>query len=772
MKDAILEKDIQKVIQARHNAPHTILGPHCSERNDAIVIRALIPYADRVSVLREDDSKMKYQMDKMHEEGFFEVTIPGETSKFKYRFHVIDKEGNTLTFYDPYAITSSTISDFDRHLFAHGNHYHLFEKLGAHPMMKEGIQGVNFALWAPNAERVSVVAPFNNWDGRCHQMGLLAKSGIWEIFIPGLSEGEIYKYEIRAGNGDVFLKSDPYAFYTETPPETASIIYKLEDKHIWNDGKWMKRRADTNIWELPVSIYEVHLGSWMKTSDNKFLSYRELAAKLVHYVRDMGFTHIELMPIAEHPYAPSWGYQVSNFFAPTSRYGKPEDLMAFVDICHQNSIGVILDWVPAHFPKDAHALAWFDGTCLYEHEDPRKGEHRDWGTLIFNYGRHEIENFLIASALFWLKKYHFDGMRIDAVASMLYLDYSRKEGEWIPNKYGGNENLEAVEFLKHTNSIVHKEIPGVMMIAEESTAWPGVSRPINNGGLGFGFKWNMGWMHDVLLYMSKETAHRKYHHNNLTFGLIYAFNENFILSLSHDEVVHQKGSLINKMSGDEWQKFANLRLLYTFMYAHPGKKLLFMGAEFGQWSEWDHSISLEWHLLNKEPHKRLQLYVGKLNRLYRSERAFYEVDFKGAGFEWIYLDKADENVIVFMRKGKDPRNCLFFAMNFSPVPRENFRMGVPFPVFYTELLNSDATEYWGSGKVLHDGGVMAEEIPCNEHKFSLSLLLPPLGAVILKPLPPETWGDFEITSTGEKTEHKQGRERRRKKHKKKRGKLW
>jgi 1,4-alpha-glucan branching enzyme len=507
------------------------------------------------------------------------------------------------------------------------------------------------------------------------------------------------------------------------------------------------------------------MGSWMKTADNKFLSYMELADKLIPYVKNMGFTHIELLPIAEHPYDPSWGYQISNFYSPTSRFGKPEDLMAFIDLCHQKGIGVILDWVPAHFPKDAHALAWFDGTCLYEHADPRRGEHPDWGTLVFNYDRNEVENFLIANAIFWLENYHFDGLRVDAVASMLYLDYSRKKGEWIPNKYGGNENLEAIEFLKHTNSIVHEKFPGVMMIAEESTAWPAVSKPIKQGGLGFGFKWNMGWMHDVLLYMKKDPVHRKHHHNNLTFGLLYAFNENFILSLSHDEVVHLKGSLINKMPGDEWQKFANLRLLYSFMYAYPGKKLLFMGGEFGQWNEWNHNAGLDWHLLDSEPHKCLQYLVGDLNRLYHSEKAFYEVDFKSAGFEWIDADNANENVIAFMRKGKDPRNCLFFAMNFSSVPREHYRMGVPFPVFFKEVLNSDAIRYWGRGKVLQAGGAMAEEIPWHGREFSLSLYLPPLGAVVLKPFPPETEPIVERISTHEEIDNERFRK---KMHKRKR----
>ncbi len=736
-KITISKEDINKVTQARHNDPHSVLGPHYLEREKAVAVRAFLPHADQVYVLREGSSEILYRMNKVHEVGLFETIILEEAADFKYQLHMIDREGNTFTIHDPYAITSSAVTEHDRRLFAQGNHYRIFERFGAHPMVKEGIKGVNFAIWAPNAERVSVVGLFNQWDGRYYQMRLLGDSGIWEIFIPGLDEGEIYKYEIRTRKGDIFLKTDPYAFHTEVSPKTASIIYELKDKHPWNDGEWMQRRVKTNIWERPVSIYEVHMGSWMRKPGNKFLSYRERAEKLIPYVKDMGFTHIELLPIAEHPYDPSWGYQITNFYAPTSRFGRPEDLMEFVDICHQNDIGVILDWVPAHFPKDAHALASFDGTCLYEHADPRKGEHRDWGTLIFNYGRHEVENFLIANALFWLETYHFDGLRVDAVASMLYLDYSRREGEWLPNIYGGNENLEAIEFLKHTNTIVSERFPGVMMIAEESTAWPNVSKPTEQGGLGFGFKWNMGWMHDILFYMKKDPVLRRYHHKNLTFGLVYAFNENFILSLSHDEVVHLKGSLIHKMSGDEWQKFANLRLLYTFMYAHPGKKLLFMGGEFGQISEWDHATSLEWNLLEREPHECLKSYMKDLNRLYHSERAFYEVDFKNVGFEWIDPDNAEHNVIAFIRKAKDPRNCLFFAMNFSPVPRENYRMGVPFPGIYMELLNSDAKKYWGSGKILTEKGMIADEIPWHGYPFSISFTLPPLGAVILKPLPPE-----------------------------------
>lgn len=768
----ISDVDMQKIIDTCHEDPYAILGPHYMAEKKAVSIRTYVPNADQIFVLQDGNEEIIHKMYKIHPDGLFETIINSDNPGFQYQFHVISKQGDIFHYHDPYSITSSNFTEFDLHLFGQGNHFRIFDKLGAHITVKNGILGVNFAVWAPNAVRVSVVGPFNRWDGRCHQMKLLQNSGIWEIFIPELGEGELYKYEIKTNNHNVFLKIDPFAFYAEVPPKTAGIVYDFHGKHEWRDDKWMQRRSHTNTRELPVSIYEVHLGSWMRNSDNEIFSYRELTGKLIPYVKNMGFTHIELLPIAEHPYDPSWGYQISNFYAPTSRYGRPEDLMAFVDICHQNGIGVILDWVPAHFPKDAHALAWFDGTCLYEYADPRKGEHRDWGTLIFDYGKNEVKNFLVANALFWLENFHFDGLRVDAVASMLYLDYSRKAGEWIPNKYGGNENLEAIEFLKQTNSIVHEKIPGVMMMAEESTAWPGVSKPVELDGLGFDFKWNMGWMHDVLFYMGKDSAHRKYHHNNLTFGILYAFNENFILSLSHDEVVHMKGSLINKMSGDVWQKFANLRLLYSFMYAHPGKKLLFMGGEFGQWNEWNYAAGLDWRLLEREHHKLLQRYIVDLNRLYRSERAFYEVDFKSSGFEWIEADNSEENIIAFVRKGRDPRHCLFFVMNCSYSLRKNYRFGVPFPVFYKELLNSDATGYGGSGNKLQSGGIMAEDIPSHGHEFSLSLTLPPLGALILKPMPADTGKVFESVSIDSWSEMKRpNRKNNKKKRKKKKKEL-
>ncbi|MCB1822450.1 MAG: 1,4-alpha-glucan branching protein GlgB, partial [Candidatus Competibacteraceae bacterium] len=565
------------LIQGRHSHPHEVLGPHPLGETGLNVVRAFLPDAESPYLLPDDCPQRLYPLLPLYAGGLFETTVVVGPEPFRYQIGATE-HGQFHTFADPYATTFSMLSDQDCYLFAEGNHYQIYENLGAHSCTVDGRRGVNFAVWAPNAQRISVVGTFNHWDGRRHPMRLRPGSGIWELFVPGLAEGELYKFEILARNGNVFLKTDPFAFHTETPPGTASVVYDQAGKHVWRDGEWMQQRTQEPAWRRPVAIYEVHAGSWRHKPNGEFLSYRELADQLIPYVLKMGFTHIEFLPLAEHPYGPSWGYQISNFYAPTARFGRPDDLMELIDRCHQNGIGVILDWVPAHFPKDAHAMAWFDGTCVYEHADPRQGEHPDWGTLIFNYGRHEVENFLIANALYWLHTFHFDGLRVDAVASMLYLDYSKKD--WIPNKYGGNENLEAIEFLRHTNSVVHARFPGVMMIAEESTAWPNVSRPTDIGGLGFGFKWNMGWMHDVLFYMQKDPVHRRYHHDKLTFGIVYAFNENFILSLSHDEVVHLKKSLLGKMPGTEREQFANLRLLYAFMYGHPGKKLLFMGGEF------------------------------------------------------------------------------------------------------------------------------------------------------------------------------------------------
>ncbi|MFH1076266.1 MAG: 1,4-alpha-glucan branching protein GlgB [Pseudomonadota bacterium] len=730
-------EEIENIISSRYHDPFSILGPHLIDISGekALVIRTFLPNAENVSVIKTSSNQI-CQMTKIHPEGLYQVLFREETTYFKYKFKAFIN-GMCSEYYDPYSFPLSHVTNYDIYLFNQGTHYRIFEKLGAHTIRINDIPGIHFAVWAPNAIRVSIVSDFNKWDGRVHQMKRLGRSGIWALFIPEIDDGAFYKFEIRAKNKDVFLKSDPYAFYSESPPKTSSIVYNINQSYNWRDSEWIAKRADKRPWKEPISIYEVHLGSWKRIpgEKNRFLTYNEFTEELVSYVKEMGFTHIELLPIMAHPYDPSWGYQVSGYYSPTARYGRPEDLMHFIDICHQNNIGVLLDWVPAHFPKDAYALAWFDGTCLYEHADPKKGEHKDWGTLIFNYGRLEVNNFLIANALFWLEKYHFDGFRVDAVASMLYLDYSRKPGEWIPNKHGGRENLEAIEFLKHLNNVVYEKFPGVLMIAEESTAWPAVSRPSHLGGLGFGFKWNMGWMHDVLNYMQKDPIHKRYHHHNLTFGLLYAFQENFILPLSHDEVVHGKRSLLDKMPGDYWQKMANLRLLYAFMYGHPGKKLLFMGGEFGQWKEWNHAQSLDWHLLYSDAHSRLQRYVKDLNAIYRSEPALFELDSECSGFEWIDANDSDNSVLVFMRKGKDAwksENYLVVALNFTPIPRNHYRIGVPFPGFYKELINSDSDIYGGSNKTLPQKGAQADNIPWHMHPYSIHLSLPPLGAVVLK----------------------------------------
>lgn len=718
--------------QGRHANPHAVLGPHALGESGLTVVRAFLPEASAAWLTLADQPQALYPLSRVDERGVFETTVAAAAPQLRYQIHAIER-GQAQVFTDPYALNVSLLSDQDCRLFAEGNHYQIYQNLGAHPYTVAGQCGVNFAVWAPNAQRVSVVGAFNHWDGRRHPMRLRPGAGIWELFMPGLAEGELYKFEILARNGHVFLKTDPFAFHTETPPGTASVVYDPAGKHVWRDATWLQERSRKPAWREPVAIYEVHAASWRRNPDGEFLSYRELADQLIPYVLEMGFTHIEFLPLAEHPYGPSWGYQISNFYAPTARFGRPDDLMELIDRCHQSGIGVILDWVPAHFPKDAHAMAWFDGTCVYEHADPRQGEHPDWGTLIFNYGRHEVENFLIANALYWLEAFHFDGLRVDAVASMLYLDYSKKD--WIPNKYGGNENLEAIEFIKHTNAVVHARFPGVMMIAEESTAWPNVSRPTDSGGLGFGFKWNMGWMHDVLFYLQKEPVHRRHHHDKLTFGIVYAFNENFILSLSHDEVVHLKKSLLGKMPGDQREQFANLRLLYAFMYGHPGKKLLFMGGEFGQPGEWNHDAELDWARSRLPAHQGMKRFVAALNKLYAREPAFHQVDFHSAGFAWLDANGAETNVLAFQRKARDPREALIFVLNFSDLPRPDYRIGVPYPVTYRELLHSDAREYGGSGRTLTGGKVNAEEFSSHGFPFSLVLDLPPLSALVLKPGP-------------------------------------
>jgi 1,4-alpha-glucan branching enzyme len=741
-------KQIKQLLKADHGSPFEFLGPHAT--GSGVVVRIFAPDAKEAWVVRADagmreqkDSEDKavaqkvaegdlLLMSRIHKEGFFEVVVK-QKELFKYKIRIRDYNDKEKEFYDPYAF-GPVLTDYDFHLIGEGTHYSNYEKLGSHVMTVDGARGVHFAVWAPNAKNIGVVGDFNNWDGRRHPMRPPGPSGIWELFIPGLDEGARYKYEIKSRHRSLrVLKADPFSFFFEKRPKNASIVYNIDNAYSWGDSAWMEGRARKNWFRSPLSFYEVHLGSWMRSGKGtEFLTYRELAEKLIPYVKELGFTHIELLPVTEHPFDASWGYQTLGYFAPTSRFGPPEEFMFFIDMCHQAGIGVIMDWVPAHFPKDAHGLALFDGTCLYEHQDPRQGEHRDWGTLIFNFGRNEVRNYLISNALFWLEKYHIDGLRVDAVASMLYLDYSREPGQWIPNKYGGNENLEAVEFIKKFNEVVHQYHPGILTIAEESTAWTGVSKPTYLGGLGFSMKWNMGWMHDTLQYFSKDPIHRKYHHHSLTFSMLYAFTENFVLPFSHDEVVYGKRSMLDRMPGDMWQKFANLRALYGYMFGHPGKKLLFMGCEFGQWFEWNFDKSLDWHLAQFEPHKMLQQYVADLNAMYKEEAALHEVDYDWQGFEWIDSNDADNSVFSFIRKSSSPKDFLVFIVNLTPVPRYGYRIGVPRGGYYRELLNSDSEKYFG-GNVGNSGGVNAEKARSHGRNYSLNLTLPPLACLVLKP---------------------------------------
>jgi 1,4-alpha-glucan branching enzyme len=736
MKSSLGTSDIDLLVGARHWDPFSVLGPHVVEGTGRpfVSVRVIHPRVQTVNLLRDDDGAPRSTaMSRVHPDGLFEAQFPGDAEIFPYRLEFIGRDGYRWEQHDPYAF-GLVLSDFDIHLLAEGSHLEQYEKLGSHVTSLGTVRGTAFAVWAPNAERVSVVCNANHWDGRVHPMRNRGKSGIWEIFLPGVGEDEVYKYEIRARGGrELLLKTDPFAFRCERPPRTGAIVCSIDGRE-WGDAEWMADRARRNLLDGPFSVYEVHLGSWKRKEGEggPYLSYRELADDLVPYVREMGYTHIELLPVAEHPFDGSWGYQVLGYFAPTSRFGSPEDFMEFVDRCHRAGIGVILDWVPAHFPRDAHGLATFDGTHLYEHADPRLGEHRDWGTLIFNFGRREVANFLLSNALFWLAKYHIDGLRVDAVASMLYLDYSRKPGEWIPNAFGGRENLDAIAFLKRMNEEVHARHPGAVTIAEESTAWPAVSRPVYLGGLGFTLKWNMGWMHDMLSFFENDPVHRKFHFGQLTFALLYAFHENFVLPFSHDEVVHLKRSMLDKLPGDLWRKFANLRLLYSYMYAHPGKKLLFMGGEFGQWEEWDHDRSLQWELLQWDTHRGVQRFVRDLNRLYRETPALHEGDFRPEGFEWIDFRDVDNSVVSFLRRGKDPEDCIVCVFNFTPVPREAYRLGVPYPGRYLEVLNSDAAPYGGSNTG-NGGSVQAERMPWMGRPFSVSLSIPPLGALYLLP---------------------------------------
>ncbi|HJT34507.1 MAG TPA: 1,4-alpha-glucan branching protein GlgB [Pirellulales bacterium] len=730
---ATLEK-VGRLVEGRHENPFELLGPHevIEAGRRACAVRAYLPHSSQAWVIDHPQAAPR-PMRRIHPAGLFEAICPlNDAATMKpYLLQVADTSGNRATMHDPYAFPQ-LLTDYDLHLLSEGTHWRSYDKLGAQLRTINGVDGVNFAVWAPNATSVSIVGDFNSWDSRRHPMRKHIPSGFWELFVPGLSEGTLYKYSIRHGD-HVFEKADPYGYAAEVPPRTASKVADLTRYH-WHDDQWLAERAAFNAFDKPMSFYEVHLGSWKRPGDDhhRWLSYRELAHDLVDYARDMGFTHIELLPICEHPFSGSWGYQTIGHYAPTSRYGSPQDFMYFVDHCHQNGLGVILDWVPAHFPRDAHGLRMFDGTCLYEHSDPRQAEHKDWGTLIFNYGRHEVSNFLLSNALFWLDKYHLDGLRVDAVASMIYLDYSREEGEWVPNCFGGRENLEAIEFLKQLNIQTHLQYPGVLTVAEESTAWTGVSRPTYVGGLGFSLKWNMGWMNDTLRYMRHEAIHRKYHHDELTFSLIYAFHENFVLPLSHDEVVHGKGSLLDQVPGDLWQKFANLRLLFSYMWTHPGKKLLFMGGEFGQWNEWNYDSSLQWDLLQWESHQGLKKLVGDLNQLYRREPALHQLDFEWQGFEWVDCHNADDSVLSYIRKGKDAHDYLVVVCNFTPVVRQGHRLGVPEHCWYEEIFSSDSSFYSGSN-VGNYPGVQGEEIPSHGRPCSISLTLPPLATVVLKP---------------------------------------
>ncbi len=739
----VVEEQINALLELRQSDPHRVLGVH--RDGDGCVVRAFHPDAKKVELLPEFGGRVPMQH---RRGGVFEVRINGRTEPFQYLVEVTQADGRRVTARAPYTFLP-TLGALDLHLIGEGRHERLWERLGAHPTHAQGVNGTSFAVWAPTARGVSVVGDFNGWDGRLHPMRSLGASGVWELFVPESGEGTRYKFEVRPGHGGpMLLKADPFAFRTEVPPLTASVVHDLSH-YPWGDEQWLEARRSSAARRRPISVYEVHLASWRRIPEegNRSLTYRELAPALADHVERCGFTHVELLPVAEHPYGGSWGYQVSAYYAPTARFGHPDDFRYLVDYLHQRGIGVIVDWVPGHFPRDAHALAGFDGTALYEHEDPRRGAHPDWGTLIFNFGRHEVRNFLIANALFWIDQYHVDGLRVDAVASMLYLDYSRKEGEWVPNQHGGRENIDAIQFMRELNDTVHRAHPGAMVIAEESTAWPKVSRPTNEGGLGFDFKWNMGWMHDTLLYFSKDPVYRKHHHHQLTFGLLYAFSEEFMLPLSHDEVVHGKGSLYGRMPGDHWQKMANLRALYGWMWAHPGKKLLFMGGEFGQKDEWNHDRSLDWHLAEHHEHAGMQRLLSDLNARYREEPALFEVDAEPHGFQWLQADSADVNVYAFIRRAQDGNRHLVCVANLSPVLRQGYRVGCPRAGMYRELINSDAREYGGSG-VGNLGQVEARPIPWDGQPASMELTLPPLAVLWLVGDRPQRGLSPEVASPG------------------------
>ena len=729
MSDGALEPGLAALVGGQHRDPFALLGPHVSDAG-TVVIRAIRPDAVRMDVRMIATGKVE-PMRRRSAEGLFEVVLAGAEIP-DYRLRITLDAGQSFEVDDPYRY-GRVLTDFDLYLLGEGTHHRAFEKLGAHRVQVGTTTGVHFAVWAPNAWRVSLVGDFNGWDGRTHPMRLFALSGIWEVFIPDLQDGEKYKFEIRTTAGQLLKKSDPYGFAFEHSPQTASIVRDVSH-YEWRDEDWMSTRPERGAWlNRPMSIYEVHLGSWARVPEegNRVLTYRELADRLVPYVKEMGFTHVELMPVMEHPFTGSWGYQVTGYYAPTSRYGPPEEFKHFVDACHRAGIGVLLDWVPGHFPKDAHGLAQFDGTALYEHADPRQGEQPDWGTLVFNYARHEVRNFLLSNALYWLEVYHIDGLRVDAVASMLYLDYSRNEGEWVPNPSGGRENLDAIDFLRQLNALTHGQHPGTITAAEESTSFPGVSTPVHLGGLGFTYKWNLGWMHDLIEYTGTDPVRRRWSHTLLTFSMLYNYSENYILPFSHDEVVHEKGSMLDKMPGDVWQKQATLRALYGFMMGHPGKKLLFMGNEFGQVREWNHDRSLDWHLLDDPAHAGTHRYVQQINRFLQTEPALYETDFDGKGFQWIDCSDHENSIVSLMRSARDRRDFVVMVFNFTPVVRHEYRVGVPAPGFYAELMNSDAGTFGGSN-VGNNGGVASE--PEGAHGFAHSVLLtvPPLGCLLLK----------------------------------------
>lgn len=743
-------EEIQAISNGFHGDPFAILGLHYCKNpasesadsesaghatarrgSDRLVVRTLRPDAASVRMLNSGGAPI--DLVRISDEGLFEAVIaPGsETGEEKYRLEVTPLHGEPYSIVDAWQF-GPLLDEFDLQLWGEGSHQQCWRWMGAHPRVVEGVSGTHFVVAAPDAKRVSVIGSFNSWDSRVHPMRRYPAQGVWEIFIPHVAPGDLYKFDILpASGGEPLQKSDPYAFLCELRPATASVVWKGDYR--WGDREWMESRHQIQAPDQPLSIYEIHAGSWRRDDTGSFLNYRTLAEELIPWLGETGFTHVELMPVAEHPYDPSWGYQLTGYYATTRRYGTPDDFRYFVDRCHQAGIGVILDWVPGHFASDAHGLRMFDGSALYEHADPRQGEHADWGTLIFNYGRTEVINFLISNALFWLEEFHIDGLRVDAVASMLYLDYSREEGEWIPNQYGGRENLEAIEFLRRFNRVVHEQYPGVLTMAEESTSWPGVTQPEQAGGLGFGIKWNMGWMNDNLVYMARDPIYRRYHQGQLTFSLIYAFNENFLLPLSHDEVVHLKGALLSKMPGDDWQKFANLRLLYTWMFSHPGKKLLFMGGEFGQWGEWDHDHAVDWHLLQWEMHRGVKLLVSDLNRLYREEPALHELDYSAEGFEWIDMNDADNSIISFIRKDRNGNHRLI-VLNFTPVVHHDYKVGIPHFTPYRTLFNSDSHHYGGS----NTGS--AQNDPYGEawhgRPAHIRLTVPPLGGLILAPSEP------------------------------------